>query len=295
MFHAWGFLNSVIAVSLGSTVVVQRRFDPEQTLQALADNKCTAVVVVPVMLQRFLSVGEDKIKALDLAALRIIASSGAQLDGALAARTMDVFGDIVYNLYGSTEVAYAAIATPADLRAAPGCVGRAPFGTRLRILDVEGKEVPHGQTGRVFVGSSLTFGGYTGGGSKEVIDGFMSTGDVGHFDGDGRLTLDGRDDEMIVSGGENVFPREIEELLATHEAVLDVAAIGVTDDQFGQRLRAFVVVRPDHDLAADEVKDYVRSNLARYKVPRDVVFVEGLPRNPTGKILKRDLAKLNVD
>jgi fatty-acyl-CoA synthase len=151
--------------------------------------------------------------------------------------------------------------------------------------------VPDGTTGRIFVGSGMEFSGYTGGGGKELIDGLMSTGDVGHFDPQGRLFVDGRDDEMIVSGGENVFPREIEELLASHEAVLEAAAIGVPDETFGQRLRVFVVVRPGHDLDADAVREYVKANLARFKVPRDVVFVEELPRNPSGKVLKRQLAE----
>ena len=115
----------------------------------------------------------------------------------------------------------------------------------------------------------------------------MSSGDVGHFDDKGRLFIDGRDDDMIVSGGENVFPGEIEELLAGHEAIEEVAAIGVEDEQFGQRLKAFVVVRDGKRLTEDEVKGYVKDNLANYKSPREVVFVDELPRNSTGKVLKR--------
>jgi fatty-acyl-CoA synthase len=290
-FHAWGLGMSALAIALGSTVVVRRRFDPEDTLIALAEHRCTALAVVPVILNRLLSLGEERIAATDLSALRIIASSGAQLEAALATKTMDTFGDVLYNLYGSTEVAWATIADPSDMRAAPGCVGKPPLGTTVRIYDDDGRRTPDGTTGRIFVGSGMEFGGYTGGGGKELIDGLMSTGDVGHFDPQGRLFVDGRDDEMIVSGGENVFPREIEELLAGHEAVLEAAAIGVPDETFGQRLRVFVVVRPGHDLDADAVREYVKANLARFKVPRDVVFVEELPRNPSGKVLKRQLAE----
>jgi fatty-acyl-CoA synthase len=119
----------------------------------------------------------------------------------------------------------------------------------------------------------------------------MSSGDVGHFDGDGRLFIDGRDDEMIVSGGENVFPAEVEELLASHPCIQEAAAIGIEDEQFGQRLKAFVVLRDGETLTEDEVQEYVRDNLARYKVPREVSFVESLPRNQTGKVLKRELAQ----
>jgi fatty-acyl-CoA synthase len=294
-YHAWGLGMSVLAIGLGSTLVVQRRFDPEATLAALAEHRCTALAVVPVLLNRLVSLGGERIAAADLSALRIIASSGAQLEAALATKAMDVFGDIVYNLYGSTEVAWATIATPGDLRAAPGCAGQPPLGTTVRIIDEHGQPAPNGTIGRIFVSSGMEFGGYTGGGSKEVTAGLMATGDVGHFDREGRLFVDGRDDEMIVSGGENVYPREVEELLATHEGVLESAAVGVPDPEFGQRLRLFVVVRAGHSLDADAVRAYVRSNLARYKVPRDVVFVEQLPRNPSGKVLKRQLTAPDPD
>jgi len=161
----------------------------------------------------------------------------------------------------------------------------------VRLYDTEGKEVAKGETGRVFVGNEMAFEGYTGGGGKEVIDGLMATGDVGHFDDEGRLYIDGRDDEMIVSGGENVFPREVEELLLTHSAIDDVAVIGVEDAEFGQRLKAFVVLGVG-SITAEEVQQFVKDNLARFKAPREVVFLEDLPRNPSGKILKRELAAM---
>ena len=295
VYHAWGLGVSTLTLGLGSTVVMRRKFDPELALIAMAEHRCSALTVVPVLLSRILSLGPDRISEFDLSALRIIASSGSQLSTALAQQALDVFGDVVYNLYGSTEVAWATIATPQDLREAPGCAGKPPLGTTVRILDDTGRPQPTGETGRIFVGSGMEFGGYTGGGSKEVVDGLMSTGDVGHFDDRGRLWVDGRDDEMIVSGGENVFPREVEELLGQHEAIIDSAAIGVDDDTFGQRLRVFVVLRSGRQLDAQAVKDYVRANLARYKVPRDVVFLDQLPRNPSGKVLKRELAQMTPD
>jgi len=290
-FHAWGLLNATTAIALGGTVITRRRFDPELTLDGLERHGCTGLSVVPIMLQRMVGLGADAIRARRLADLRIIAVSGSQLSAELATRAMDAFGDVVYNLYGSTEVSYATIATPQDLRAAPGCAGSPPFGTTVKIVDERGAELPTGQTGRIFVGNLAQFGGYTGGGSKEVIRGLMSSGDVGHFDIAGRLWVDGRDDEMIVSGGENLFPREVEELLATHLAIDDVAVIGVPDEDFGQRLRAFVVRVPGTELDADGVKEFVRSGLARFKAPRDVIFLDALPRNPTGKVLKRELAQ----
>jgi fatty-acyl-CoA synthase len=203
---------------------------------------------------------------------------------------MDTFGDNLYNLYGSTEVAWATIATPEDLREAPGTAGIPPRGTIVKIVDQEGDgEVPEGETGRIFVGNEMAFEGYTGGGGKDDYQGLLSSGDVGHFDDAGRLFIDGRDDEMIVSGGENVFPREVEDLLADHDGVKEVAVIGVDDDEFGQRLKAFVVTGDGGDPSEDELKKYVKKNLAGYKVPREIEFLDELPRNATGKVLKREL------
>jgi acyl-CoA synthetase (AMP-forming)/AMP-acid ligase II len=291
MFHSWGFVHFTLGMGLGSTLVLRRRFDPEDTLSATAQHECTALVVVPVMLQRIMELPAETIDRYDLGALRVIAASGSALPGELAVKVMDRFGDVLYNLYGSTEVAWATIATPEDLRAAPGTAGRPPRGTVVKLLDEEGNEVPEGATGRIFVGNEMAFEGYTGGGSKENLGGLLSSGDVGHFDAGGRLFIDGRDDEMIVSGGENVFPREVEDLLADHDAVDDVAVIGVDDEQFGQRLKAFVVVSRGAKVDADELKDLVKANLARYKVPREIEFLDELPRNATGKVLKRELAE----
>jgi fatty-acyl-CoA synthase len=247
------------------------------------------------MLDRLLALGRERIDEFDLSALRIILSSGSQLTGAVASRAMDVFGDVVYNLYGSTEAAYVAIATPEDLRAAPGTVGRPPLGVTVRIYNESGTSLPRGATGRIFVHNGEEFSGYTGGGSKEILDGFMSTGDVGHFDDAGHLFVEGRDDDMIVSGGENVFPGEVEDLLAAHEAIHEAAAVGVPDDALGQRLQAFVVLNSGAHLDADEVKAHVSRNLARFKTPRDVIFLEKLPRNAADKVLKQQLIDMDAD
>jgi fatty-acyl-CoA synthase len=289
MFHSWGFAHFSLGMGLASTLVLKRKFDPEATLSLTAQHQASALVVVPVMLQRIVDLGEDVIDRYDLSRLRVIAISGSQFSAALSKRVTDAFGDVAYNLYGSTEVAWAAIATPEDMRAAPGTVGKPPRGTVIRLYDPDGREVPQGETGRIFVANEMLFEGYTGGGGKDVIDGLMATGDVGHFDAAGRLFVDGRDDEMIVSGGENVFPQEVEELLAKREDIEEVAVVGVDDDEWGQRLRAVVVPRNGRKLTEKDVKAYVKEHLAGYKVPRDVLFVDELPRNATGKVLKREL------
>jgi acyl-CoA synthetase (AMP-forming)/AMP-acid ligase II len=289
LFHSWGFFHFVMSLPTASTLVLRRRFDPEGTLQAVQEHRANVLAVVPVMLQRILQLPEETLASYDLSSLRITSLSGSALPGELAIEWMDRFGDSVYNLYGSTEVAYATVATPADLRAAPGTAGRPPRGTVVRLYDEQGREVPRGEVGRIFVGNEMSFEGYTGGGGKEVIDGLLSSGDVGHLDAGGHLFVDGRDDEMIVSGGENVFPREVEDLLADHEAVVEVAVIGVEDDEYGQRLKAFVVVAEDAELSEEELKSHVKAHLAGYKAPREVEFMAELPRNATGKILKREL------
>ncbi len=289
LFHSWGFFHFVMSLPTASTLVLRRRFDPEETLRATQRSRADVLAAVPVMIQRILELPEGTLDAYDLSSLRITSLSGSTLPGELATRWMDRFGDTVYNLYGSTEVAYATVATPEDLRAAPGTAGRPPRGTRIELFDEQGRKVPAGEVGRIFVGNEMSFEGYTGGGGKEVIDGLLSSGDVGHFDSAGRLFIDGRDDEMIVSGGENVFPREVEDLLAALDGVSEVAVIGVEDDQYGQRLKAFVVPLEGAELSVEGITAHVKANLAGYKAPREVEFLAELPRNATGKVLKREL------
>jgi fatty-acyl-CoA synthase len=289
LFHSWGFFHFVVSLPTASTMVLRRRFDPEGTLEAIERTRADVLAAVPVMVQRILGLPDEVLDRYKLSSLRIASLSGSALPGELAIAWMDRFGDTVYNLYGSTEVAYATIATPEDLRAAPGTAGRPPRGTTVRLLDEAGKEVPQGQVGRIFVGNDMRMEGYTGGGNKEAIDGLLSSGDVGHIDEGGRLFVDGRDDEMIVSGGENVFPREVEDLLADLDGIREVAVIGVDDEQFGQRLAAFVVLEQGASLSEADLGAHVKANLASFKTPREVEFMDELPRNATGKVLKREL------
>jgi fatty-acyl-CoA synthase len=290
LFHGTGLSQFLLSFALGSTVVLRRRFDPEMTLRSIQDNRATALVLVPTMLRRILDLGPDVLGKYDTSSLRIVFCAGSALPPELGNRATEAFGDVVHNLYGSTEVAVATVATPEDWRAAPGTVGRAPVGCRVALYDDKGVRItkPHA-VGRVFVGSGLSFEGYTDGRQKEIIDGLLCSGDLGHFDQDGLLFIDGRDDDMIVSGGENVFPGEVENLLHEHDAVVEAAVVGVPDDDYGQRLAAYVVTRSGVTVDGEELKAYVKANLARFKVPRDVVFVGELPRNATGKLLRDKL------
>ena len=289
MFHAWGFAHFGLGILLGCEIVMRRRFDAEATLELIARHRVDTAAMVPVMAQRILELGPEVHARHDTSSLRLVALGGSAIPGDLAVRFMDAFGEVAYNTYGSTEVAVVSIAGPEDLRADPATGGRPVGSVVVKLLDADGREVPHGQTGRIFVGSEAAFEGYTGGGSKESLGGLMSTGDVGSFDAEGRLRIEGRDDDMIVSGGENVYPQEVEDVISSLAGVSEAAVIGVEDSDFGQRLRAFVVREDGAALEADEVCSAVRERLARYKVPRDVVFLDELPRTATGKILKREL------
>jgi acyl-CoA synthetase (AMP-forming)/AMP-acid ligase II/uncharacterized protein YndB with AHSA1/START domain len=287
LFHTWGLAAMQISMPLRATLVLQRRFDAERTLRAIAEHRCTALFAVPIMLQRILDLPERIRRRYDLSSLRIVASSGSALPGSFVLEFMDAFGDILYNLYGSTEVSWASIADPGDLRAAPTTAGRCPPGTRVGVFDDTGRPVPPGAEGQLYVGNEMLFEGYTEGGSVPMAHQMMSTGDRGYLDADGRLFVTGRADEMIVSGGENVFPRPVEELLISLPQVQDVAVVGVPDAEFGQRLAAYIVLRYGAHLTEDEVRECVHQKLYRFAVPRDVYFVPELPRNATGKILKR--------
>jgi fatty-acyl-CoA synthase len=289
VFHGFGLAFLGVALFIGAPVVLRRRFDPLTALADVAQHRATHLVGVPVMLQRIVALPAAERARHDVSSLRAVASAGAPLAPDVATAFMDAFGEILFDLYGSTEVALASIAAPADLRAAPGTVGRPPRGTTVKVLDVNRAEAPTGTVGTIFVGSGLVFDGYTGGGSREIVRGLMNIGDLGHLDAAGRLFIDGREDDMILSGGENVFPQELEDVLVGHPQLADAAVIGVEDPDFGQRLRAFVVPRAGVELDEQALVGYLRERLARYKLPREIVTLDEIPRNPTGKVLKRVL------
>jgi fatty-acyl-CoA synthase len=290
IFHGTGLGQAVLSLSLGNRLVLRRKFDPEATLRAIADYRCNVLAVVPTMLQRMLALPAEVLDSYDTSSLRIIFASGSAMPADLVTRALDRFGSVLYNSYGSTELAVMTVAMPEDLAYNPATAGRPPVGVRVALYDDNGNPITTpGSVGRIFAGSTLSFGGYTGGQQKHVIDGLLSSGDVGHFDDTGRLYVDGRDDDMIISGGENVYPQEVEHLISGHPEVDEAAVVGVADPDFGQRLTAYVVPVEGVSLEAETIKDYVRANLARYKVPRDVAFLDALPHNATGKVLRSRL------
>ncbi|GAB2925358.1 hypothetical protein GCM10027047_22980 [Rhodococcus aerolatus] len=293
LFHTWGFAGMQLSLALSSTMVLRRRFDPKGLVADLERHRADTVVAVPVMLQRVAELDESE-RAADTSSLRVVAASGSPIRPALVERILDSWGPVLYNLYGSTEVSWVSIATPEEIREHPTTAGRPPMGTDLAILDDDGNPTPDGEVGRVFVGNGMLFEGYTREGEdKEVVDGMMSTGDLGKIDHGGLLFLSGRSDDMIVSGGENVYPNEVEDLLSGLDGVREAAVVGVDDEDWGTRLAAYVVRTDDtagQDLDAEAIKSHVKSELAKFSVPRDVHFLPELPRNATGKVVPRQLA-----
>ena len=289
MFHAWGFSQLVFAASMACTVITRRKFDPEATLELIDRHRATGLCVVPVMFDRIMELPDEVRNKYSGRSLRFAAASGSRMRPDVVIKFMDQFGDVIYNNYNATEAGMIATATPQDLRAAPDTAGKAAGGTEIRILDQDFTEQPTGEVGGIYVRNSTQFDGYTSGKTKDFHEGFMSSGDVGRFDDAGRLFVVGRDDEMIVSGGENVYPIEVEKTLTAHSDIAEASVIGVDDEQYGQRLAAFVVLNDGASATPDLLKQHVRENLANYKVPRDITILDELPRSSTGKIVRREL------
>jgi fatty-acyl-CoA synthase len=292
MFHAWGFSQLVFAASMACTVVTRRKFDPQATLALVDKYQATGLCVVPVMFDRIMELPDHIRNRYSGRSLRFAAASGSRMRPDVVTAFMDQFGDVIYNNYNATEAGMIATATPADLRAAPDTAGRPAEGTEIKILDADFKELPTGEVGTIYVRNSTQFDGYTSGATKDFHQDYMSSGDVGYLDAAGRLFVVGRDDEMIVSGGENVYPIEVEKTLSTHPEVAEATVLGVDDEQYGQRLVAFVVLTDGAATTEDALKQHVRDNLANYKVPRSITVLDELPRNSTGKIDRRELKAL---
>jgi fatty-acyl-CoA synthase len=289
MFHAWGFSQLLFAALLACPIVTRRKFDPEATLALVDRHRATGLAVVPVMFDRIMDLPDDVRSRYSGRSLRFATASGSRMRPDVVINFMDQFGDVIYNNYNATEAGMIATATPTDLRAAPDTAGKPADGTEIRILDDGLRELPTGEVGQIFVRSGTLFDGYTSGATKDFHEDFMASGDLGYLDAEGRLFVVGRDDEMIVSGGENVYPIEVEKTLVAHPDVAEAAVLGVDDDQYGQRLAAFVVLETGASATPESLKAHVRDNLANYNVPREITVMDELPRGSTGKILRNEL------
>jgi fatty-acyl-CoA synthase len=285
LFHSFGLATFTFSLALGSTLVLPEKFDPEDSLKWIEEHQATAASFIPVMIKRIVSLDDEVKNRYDLSSLRIVMASGSAMSPELRSAAVDVFGDVLYDLYGSTEVGWATIATPEDMKQKPKTVGRPVEGIEIAVFSEQGEKRGPGEVGELFIKSDILFEGYTSGESKDERDGYMSIGDVGYRDEDGHLFIEGRTDDMVVVGGENVYPIEIEETIEGIDGVKEAAVLGVKDEEYGEVLAAFVVGSP----SPEEIQSTCKEQLASYKVPRRIEKLDELPRTSTGKVLKREL------
>lgn len=279
LFHAWGWLHMMLTMLLSSTVVLTRRFEPERALALLERERCEVFVAVPAMLQKIMDLPVDVRRRYDVSRLRVVAVSGSALSGRLADELMDEFGDVVFSLYGSTEAGFATVASPSDLRAAPGTAGRALPAVRVRVLDERGRDCPPGVAGAIEVDSRDAAGGSA-----------VRTGDLGWLDEQRRLFVGAREDDMVIVGGENVYPIVVEHALERHPDVVEAAVLGAPDRVLGQVLVAHVALRPGCASTPETIRQWCRDRLAPFQVPRRIVVHAQLPRNESGKVVKLGLS-----
>ncbi|MFN2587439.1 MAG: AMP-binding protein [Actinomycetota bacterium] len=285
LFHSFGLATFTFATVLGATLVLPEKFDPEDSLRLIDEHRATSASFVPVMMRRMVSLDDEVKKRYDLSSLRIVMASGSVLSEDLRRAAIELFGDVLYDLYGSTEIGWVAVAAPEDMRTRPKTVGKPVEGIEVAVFSADGRRLPPGETGELYVKSEVLFEGYTSGEKKAEREGYMSIGDLGRLDEEGYLYVEARTDEMVVVGGENVYPIEVEQVVEDVPGVDEVTVFGLEDEEYGQVLVAFVV----GNVSPEDVEKACKAELASYKVPRRIEVVDELPRTSTGKVLKREL------
>ena len=292
LYHMTAYAFTTLTHLVGGTVVIADEFKPESFLELVEQERVNTTAMVPTMLQRLMALGDDTIRAHRTRSLRAIFCGGAQLPGGLAVHAMDVLGDIIFNFYGATETGIVTLASPADLRAAPGTIGPIVPANDVLLLDDQKNRVKDGEVGELFVKNAMLVAGYHGNPDamrESMHGGHFSVGDLARRDPDGRYFIEGRKRDMVISGGVNVYPAEVENALEEHPQVFEAAVIGVPDPEWGERVKAFVVPRRGERLDAEQLKHFLRERIAGPKIPREYAFIDALPRNPTGKVLKNEL------
>lgn len=272
IYHGYGVAVLLLFCALGKKMVIHRGFDAEKACRLIREHQVDVVTVVPLMLHKMLKSNVD-----DLKSLSCIASGGAELNPKLVKETLRQLGDVLYNLYGTSEAGLNIIAAPQDLIYSAHTIGRKIEGVRLVIVDDLKEEVEIGKVGQFCIKNKWSLRNVT----------WIETGDLGYRDEKGYYFLCGRADSMIVSAGENVYPLEVEQVLLTHPGVEDAAVIGIRDEHFGQRLKAFVLLAPYADTTREELFEWLRPRLARFQLPKEIIFVDHLPYTPLGKLDKK--------
>lgn len=292
MFHGAGFLMALVPIFFGGSVEILPRFDIERLLGAIAANAATSVYMVPTHFAAMFALGEA-VRRFDLRSLEAVISGTAPLAQAMKARIIEVFGEgRLYERYGTTETSIATCLRPSDQLRKTACVGQPLHATHVRVLDEDGNDLPPGEVGELAITSPYLFAGYLNlpeATARATRGDWFVTGDLARLDDEGYVYIVDRKNDMIISGGENVYPREIEEILLAHPAVAECGVTGAPHPYWGEAVTAFVVLRPGVNATAEDMMGACREKLSPYKVPKEIRFVPALPRNSMGKVLRRAL------
>jgi acyl-CoA synthetase (AMP-forming)/AMP-acid ligase II len=299
-FHVGGAGSTLGAMYAGIHVILHSAFDPTTVVEDLERYPISGIFMVPAMIMAVLNLPD--IEKRDFSQLKQVYYGASPISEAVLRRAIEVFGARFVQMYGMTETCGTVVnLSPADHdRALAGepellrSCGRASVGVEIKVMDTQGVEVANGEVGELWVHADSNMLGYYNlpeETAKNLTDGWVHTGDAGTKDDEGFIYLKDRIKDMVVSGGENIYPVEVENALAHHEAIVDVAVIGVPDEKYGEALLAFVVLKPDTTLEVEEMIEFCREKIAGYKIPRQLEIIAEMPRNPSGKILKKELRK----
>jgi acyl-CoA synthetase (AMP-forming)/AMP-acid ligase II len=293
LYHSAPPFFAYVHLIFGATVVVSRQFDAEQFLATVERERVTTAFVVPTQLNRIANLPDAVKRKYDVSSMRALITGAAPCHHSTKVKTIELFGDgCFYEFYGATETGINTILRPEEQLVRLGSCGRAVAGNDIRIVGEDGKEVPTGEVGELYVKNSMLITGYFKNEKatrESLLDGYFSVGDMARVDAEGYVYIVDRKKDMVISGGVNIYPVEIEIALRAHPAVFDCAVFGVPDEEWGESLKAVVALKPEAEATADALLDFCRERLAGYKVPRSVDFVDEIPYNPSGKPLKREL------
>jgi fatty-acyl-CoA synthase len=292
LYHSAPSYFSNVTFILGGTLVYQPRFDPEQFLELVENHKITSTHLVPTMVTRLLNLSEEFTERLDLSSMRATICGAAPLFPEYKLAFMDRFGPSLYEYYGATETGINTFISPEEMRKRPSSVGRAFADNELKILDAFGNKLPDGERGVLYVYNAIMMDGYYKNeeATREAYqDKYLTAGDVAIRDKEGYVFIVDRVKDMIIRGGVNIYPAEIEEVLVTMPAIMDAAVVGKPDKELGETVAAFIVLFGGEQASTAEVQQYCEDKLAAYKIPSTIIFMDDIPRTPTGKILKRKL------
>jgi acyl-CoA synthetase (AMP-forming)/AMP-acid ligase II len=280
-----------MTIICGATLLIMPRFDPEEALALIARHRVTTTFMAPTLLQRIMDVPEAVRAAHDVSSVRAIILGAAPCPHSLKERATAHFGEVLWEFYGATETGFNLVLRPEDQLRKPGSAGTPPDGQEIRLLDEEGNPVPEGQPGELWVRNNwlASYHNQPDATARSMRDGFFSVGDIAYRDREGFYYICDRKIDMIISGGVNIYPAEVEACLHAHPEVRDVAVVGVPDDRWGESVKAVVALQPGAGVTELELTDWCRGRIADYKRPRSVDFVSELPRDQAGKLLKRQI------